>query len=397
MASYLMGILGWRPCRVIFRSVLAILGCSLFFLHPAVAQTPPYPPSSVISDMTLNWSTHDRQAEGSDNWPITWADDDHQYTAWGDGGGFKGSNTTGRVALGVARVEGSATSYTGFNVWGGKSPENPATFEGKSYGILSVGGTLYMWVSNQPGPHLTETRIAWSTNHGATWQQTSWSFTFSDGLTIPTFLNFGKNYAGARDTYVYSYYINPKWGPDKASGDNVVSGFDVHKPGELFLSRVPEESILDQTPYEFFAGLDGDEEPIWTQNLSQKQPVFQDPNGVGWNVNVSHNAGIGRYLLTTEHTRTHKSHMGLHDAPEPWGPWTTVHYIDDFGAGTVNKTTFYWNFSNKWLSSDGKDFVMVFTGKGENDSWNTVEGSFILSDSDTTPPATPTDLEFSLQ
>ena len=99
-------------------------------------------------------------------------------------------------------------------------------------------------------------------------------------------------------------------------------------------------------------------------------------------------------MLTTEHTKTLGGFMGLHDAPEPWGPWTTVYYTDDFGEGAVEKKTFYWNFSNKWLSSDGKDFVMVFTGRGENDSWNTVEGSFELSNPDTTPPDTPTGLNF---
>ena len=109
-------------------------------------------------------------------------------------------------------MEGSATSYNGTNVWGGKSPENPAQFKGKSYGIISVGGVLYMWVAlvYEEGNWLHNTRLAWSTDHGATWQKASWAFTFSDGLTVPTFLNFGKDYAGARDTYVYSYYINPK-------------------------------------------------------------------------------------------------------------------------------------------------------------------------------------------
>ena len=389
-----MGTLCWRSYRVVFAYLLTIVGCSLFFLHPAGAQTPPYLPSPVISDMTLNWSTHNRQAPGSDNWPITWADDDHQYTAWGDGGGFGGTNSNGRVSLGVARVTGDKNNYKGKNVWGGKNPENPAQFKGKSYGILSVGGVLYMWLAFEKYSTiwLDNTRVAWSTNHGATWQKTSWAFTFSDGLTIPTFLNFGKNYAGARDTYVYSYYISPKWGPGKTSGSNVVSGFDVHQPGELFLSRVLQESILDQTGYEFFAGLDRSGAPIWTQDLSQKQPVFQDPNGVGWNVSVSYNAGIGRYLLMTEHTQTLKGFMGLHDAPEPWGPWTTVHYTDDFGRGAIAKTAFYWNFSNKWLSSDGKDFVMVFTGIKSNDSWNTVRGSFVLSD--LTPPNPPTGVRF---
>ncbi len=79
-----------------------------------------YPPSPVIAGLSLDWSTHRRHALGSDNWQLTWADDDHQYGAWGDGGGFGGSNDEGRVGLGFARIEGDWQNYRGFNVWGGK-------------------------------------------------------------------------------------------------------------------------------------------------------------------------------------------------------------------------------------------------------------------------------------
>jgi len=46
-------------------------------------------------------------AEGSDMWPITWAADGNLYTCYGDGGGFGGTDTLGRVSFGVARVEGA--------------------------------------------------------------------------------------------------------------------------------------------------------------------------------------------------------------------------------------------------------------------------------------------------
>ena len=45
-----------------------------------------YPPSPVISDIIWDFKSHVQQAPGSDNWPITWADDDNLYTSWGDGG-----------------------------------------------------------------------------------------------------------------------------------------------------------------------------------------------------------------------------------------------------------------------------------------------------------------------
>ena len=337
---------------------------------------PPYPPSPVIARAEFDFSTHQRLAPGSDNWPTTWADDGHLYSAWGDGGGFDGTNSKGRVLLGVARIEGDAASYTGKNVWGGHAPEHPAQFGGKSYGILSVGGVLYMWVAPQPNPHLANCRIAFSKNHGATWEFPDWQFEFTDGVTVPTFLNFGRDYAGARDDYVYSYYIQPQWGPGKATVTPAHT-FDVHRPGRVHLSRVPKNAILERARYEFFAGADAKGQPQWSRELARKQPVFADPNGVGWNLSVTYNAGLRRYLLTTEHTETHAGKFGLFDAPEPWGPWTTVAYDEKWGEGHVEVSTFHWVFTPKWISADGTRFTLIFTGKNTNDSWNTVAGRFV--------------------
>lgn len=347
---------------------------------PSTAAEPPtdapYPPSPIIESVTFDFTTHKRFAPGSDNWPITWAGDGHQYTAWGDGGGFSGTNSQGRVTLGVARVQGDKEDYQGFNVWGGQHAEAPSSFGGKSYGILCVENILYLWVAPQPNPHLKESRLAWSIDYGKTWQQADWAFSFDDQLTIPTFLNFGKNYESARDIYVYSYYIHPTWGPGNSTEGR--HGFDVHAPGRVYLSRVPKEAILDRDQYQFFAGMDEDENPRWSSDLIQKQPAFEDSNGVGWNMSVSYNKGIKRYILCTEHTETHAGKLGIFDAPEPWGPWATIAYDDNWGEGHIPLNTFYWNFSNKWLSEDGKRFVLLFTGKDENDSWNTVEGEFLL-------------------
>lgn len=359
-----------------FRSS-ALVSLLVSFLQASAATPEPYPRSQVIGDIEFDWSTHRREANGSDNWPITWADDDHQYTAWGDGGGFGGDNKKGRVTLGVARVEGDAAGYTGRNVWGGFEPKHAAQFGGKSYGILSVAGTLYMWVVPQPGPHLKECRLASSIDHGATWQQADWAFRFEDGLSIPTFLNFGRDYDGARDEFIYSYFIEPQWGP-KTPADSKF-GFEVHRPGRIHLSRVPKTSLMNREAHEFFAGFDVAGKPRWSARITDKQPVFSDANGVGWNVSVSYNAGLKRYLLATEHGSTHEGKFGLFDAPEPWGPWTTVAYEEAWGEGHIGVSAFFWNFANKWLSADGTRFTMVFTGKNTNDSWNTVAGKFVPS------------------
>ena len=329
----------------------------------------PYPRSQTIHGIKLDWASHKRMAEGSDNWPITWANNNNQYTTWGDGGGFDGTNTENRVSLGVARIEGTAKNYSGKNVWGGDIKGSTDKITGKSYGIVAIKNTLYMWVS--PGSDsdgFKEARLFFSTDSGGTWKKAEWAFSADEGLLNPTFLQFGRGYEVARDRFVYVYAVIIK--------DS--SKLEVQKPGEIALLRVLKHKILFRKAYEFFSGIDNTGKPVWAPEISKHVPVFQDENGVGWNCAVSYNKGLKRYILTTEHSRSFEGNLGIFDAPEPWGPWTTVSYIESFGAPAIETTTFYWNFSNKWLSRDGRRFVLLFTGIRENDSWNTVEGDFIV-------------------
>jgi hypothetical protein len=108
--------------RLMRKCLLMMLpSLSAFMLLPEVvrAQGAPYPPSPAISDITFEWSSHERHAPGSDNWPITWADDGHQYTSWGDGGGFDGTNSEGRISLGMAVVEGAPHRMRGITYGAG--------------------------------------------------------------------------------------------------------------------------------------------------------------------------------------------------------------------------------------------------------------------------------------
>ena len=84
---------------------------------------PPYPPSTRITGMTLDWGSFRRLAPGSDNWPATWAADGGVYAAWGDGNGFGGGGANAKVSIGIARLSGSsARSVNGANLVGGADP-----------------------------------------------------------------------------------------------------------------------------------------------------------------------------------------------------------------------------------------------------------------------------------
>jgi hypothetical protein len=209
----------------------------------AITSLAPYPASEVIQSVSFDRSSHRRLAPGSDNWPITSTDDAHQYTSWGDGGGFGGTNSDGRDSLGVARIEGNWNNYRGFNVWGGKNSENRANFDGKSYGIISIDDVLYMWVSPGSGPtNFNEARLYRSTNHGDSWTRANWRFTKSEGLIVPTMLQFGRDYAGARDNFVYHYFI-------EVQNDN---GLVIQKPGRIYLLRAQERHFLVQVQLPVF-------------------------------------------------------------------------------------------------------------------------------------------------
>ncbi len=150
----------------------------------------PYPPSTVITG--IEWvpaSDIVRRARGSDNWPITWADDDAQYTAYGDGNGFK-PYVEKKLSLGLARVSGGPADFTGVNLRSPSIEQRGNDVRGKkASGLLMVDGVLYLFARNA-----SNSQLALSRDHGRTWTWSDWKFT--DSFGYPTFLNFGRNYAG---------------------------------------------------------------------------------------------------------------------------------------------------------------------------------------------------------
>jgi hypothetical protein len=347
----------------------------------------PYPQSKLIRSMQIDWSTHQRHALGSDNFQLTWSDDDHQYGLWGDGEGFA-AKPGYRVSMGVARVEGGPDNYKGFDRYGHKeSSEHEATIKGKGWGTISVKGSLYAWIHpDKPAGwgnwawHHKESRLYKSTDKGASWKAAEWAFTPDDGLIGGAILQYGKDNAGARDRYVYHYLVQPSIQYDTAG-----NATELQVPGLIYLLRVRSDKIMDRKGYEFYAGSDG-KEIAWSRSPAEKRPVFKDENGVGTPIGVSYNAGLKRYILTTEHLKAHSGMMGVFEAPEPWGPWATVTYLKDddwFGFDNIDivpRNCFFWSFPTKWMSRDGTEATMVFTGGGRgknNDSFNTVRVKFL--------------------
>lgn len=339
----------------------------------ATAFQPAYPKSNVIVGVTFNDKSARTEAPGSDIWPITWAADDHLYTAWGDGGGFGGSNVAGRVSFGVAVLRGGREDYRGFNIAGGVDAPNPPPFTGKSEGILALGNTLYLWRdgdASSPG-YFKFVELWRSDDFGASWRPTGVRYSRlegdfpagDEGFFAPAFCQFGRGYEGARDNCVYIY------APDSIDP----SHWNVRLPGRINLIRVPRERIEDRAAYEFFSGLDAAGAPQWTTSTASRQPVWRDDRNGTHRIAVSYNPVLKRYLLTTI-AIDRSGWMSIYDAPEPWGPWTHVH--TEHNPERWGRLTIIFTFVNKWLSENGRDFVLVHT---KNDHWSSIEGRFEIS------------------
>ncbi|HUE69596.1 MAG TPA: serine hydrolase [Pirellulaceae bacterium] len=306
----------------------------------AAASDAPYPPSPVIK--SIEWApveTIIRRARGSDNWPITWGDDDQLYSAYGDGRGFE-PFVPRKLSLGLVRIAGMPPEFRGENL---RSETAEAIGDGatgrKASGLLMVDGTLYLLVRNAGN-----SQLGWSNDRGRTWSWADWKFTTSFGC--PTFLQFGRDYAGARDESVYLY---------SQDSDSAYQRAD-----RMVLARVPKGRLKEQAAYEFFVRLNENGEPSWTKDVEKRGAVFSDPKSC-YRSGVSYCAGLKRYLWCQtgrgEDTRF-RGGLAIYDAPQPWGPWTTVFFTDEWDVGPGETSS----FPTKWMAGDGLSLHLVFSG-----------------------------------
>jgi hypothetical protein len=294
----------------------------------------PYPASPVIED--VHFAPKEgilRKAIDSDNWPLTWGEDNALYTSYGDGFGFE-PFVEKKLSMGIAKVTGDPPDFSAENLRSasiertGNGPHGP-----KASGILMVGGVLYMWVRNTDN-----SQLVWSRDHGQTW---TWGSKFEKSFGSPVFLNFGQNYAGSRDKYIYVYSQD---GPSAYAADD-----------RIVLARVLKDKIEDLTAYEYFVELDSQERPVWSRDITERGGVFSFP-GHCQRTDAIYDPGLKRYLLAVSYS--HGGAWGIYDAPEPWGPWTTAFHTLDWGLGGTHG----YRFTPKWLSPDGASGWMVFSG-----------------------------------
>jgi hypothetical protein len=325
----------------------------------------PYPKSDFITGFAIDTA---RLSIGhGDNWPITWADDDRQYSFFADGKGFGTHNE--HVSIAPVVIEGVPPNITGRDILSetGTLPiEGGDVNSAKVCGLVMINETLFAWVRNinPPGmPKGTGSRLMFSTDQGKNWEWTDWDW---PTIGYPTWLNAGKNYSDAQDEF--TYFISP-------DGPSAYFDYD-----SMLMARVPVQDILDKEEYSFFGGFDENGKPRWLAYENRKA-VFRHDGGC-FRPDIVYNPGLKRYFVSMatpaapEYSRSsiktavnewawwsadhadRIAHFGLFESTNPWGPWKTVFFEKDWGAP---ENRFSPHIPSKWISEDGKTFFLLYS------------------------------------
>jgi hypothetical protein len=332
--------------------------------------------SSLVTKVTLSRFRY-HKGDG-DMWPLTWAADGNLYGGAGDNchSPMNFWKITGEPSTGwgfcLFLIDNMPVEVAKYCQVPPADPKNGV----KPAGLLSLNGTLYFAVEAMnygENPEFNRQRnihgwIITTDDYGRTWNREAAPTDFFTGrLSSCHFLQFGKDYEGARDEYVYAYF------PAADDGNSYWENGDY-----LLLGRVPKDEILTRDAWEFVVELRGDSEPRWGKDDSKAAPVFRYPLMCGED-HVSYNKGLGRYLLgnyafVDENGRPRPYHQGpwpdsamrsqltCFEAAEPWGPWSLFHVDDDWGTYGDYQPC----FPTKWMSDDGKTVYLVSSGSEED-------------------------------
>jgi hypothetical protein len=341
---------------------------------------PPFPPSRLITGVRFDRARY-HQAVG-DMWPITWANDDHLYTAAGDNRGSP---------MNVWRVSGApdpakANHASTYGDWIldllHNRPVDPAIYANhprvnhehgiKPAGLISLGSRLILAVEAQnfgddPSFNRQTNVHGWfivSEDFGHTWDVEATPRDFFTGRVASCHLvQYGRGDANVVGGYVHASF--------PGASDNGASYWE--NGDYVLLGRAPAERLLDRAAWEFWTSSDANG-PRWSRDEAEAAPVFRFDKMTGEN-HMSYSAPLQRYLMGNyafldpqgEPRPYHqlpwpqsidRSQLTLFEAPELWGPWSLFHRDDAWGTYGDYQPV----FPVKWMFNNGRTLYMVSSG-----------------------------------
>jgi len=338
-----------------------------------------------------------RAGQRGDNWCITWGADGNQYTAMCDGTGWDPQEVFYRTR--TWRIKGGPDDFQVDLL-----PNFPLTVRNTpwfGYGICSVDGVIYHFISRTPKDHWSGpflgVKLIYSPDNGATWFRHDGTEVSGRKLsTEPSTMFFWQEdprVVHGRAAYAFSTVSFAQMGRDnfKAIDDYVyLYSPDGPYPHHLNLARVPRDKVTRRESYEFFKKLNRDGTVEWTKDIRERGIVHTFPsetNGdcfgwYSWLPSVVWNEGLGLFIMVTGgtyaghkldysdfynswmHTKT--GSLGFYYAEKPWGPWHKFFYDPYWTVDDPGNRIYQPKLSPKWISRDGREMVLIWSDAMKN-------------------------------
>mgnify|MGYP001555340241 CR=1 FL=1 len=184
-------------------------------------------------------------------------------------------------------------------------------------------------------------------------------------IGAPHFVDFGKNMEHSPDGYAYLL----------AQGSTRLDAWNNWiQADQVYLLRVkPSISTMNNpVAYEFFCGYNARGAAVWTRDFKSIKPLLEWKDHLGC-VTATYNPGLKKYLMCISRClESRRDIVLILESKQITGPWTVVHYMNDFGPGA-----YFLNIPSKFIAKDGKTFWLCYSANwhGHVESGGSPEGS----------------------
>jgi len=317
----------------------------------------------------------------ADTWYPSWAPDGNMYSGFADGElGLESTHSSGgaKANTGNAKIEGDdpmhlkitslGLQYASALPYQGRYPCANLVYNGiwyfGTYGIdfdANPENKKYSWANCGPLPGF---RI--SKDYGKTWTPCPRTFEnplFAESgkngsfvkMGTPHFVDFGQNLANSPDGYAY---LVGHGGADDDPHPRVANNSWIAGDA-IYLARVKPspETINNPASYEFFAGKDANDRPIWSNKISDIKPVLEWQHHMGC-ANITYDKPLHKYLLCVTDGWPGIENMSSYilESENITGPYRLITYMKDFGT-----QGYFMTIPSKFIAADGKTFWLSYS------------------------------------
>jgi hypothetical protein len=326
------------------------------------ANVTPLPASTTIT--TARWLTGRYDPPGNqwgDILPTVWSDDGSTYVLMDDGG-VDVPLAGGFWRQSLAKISGAPPQlrfrrvgdpnlpapHTWGQIAGNTDKDDGPLGPYYSIGFAEAGGIFYAtqqrnWNWSANGPFTGLVGIAYSTDHGKTWQFPRKSFPAPLGNL--TFIDGGGAGGAYPDGYMYAIGTEREFNASR-----------------LLLGRVPTgvANVTDPSQWQWYVGsttAGGASVPQWSSSVSAAVPVLSWSNHITY-PQMAYDPGLHRYLLTFTYSYSSTppavwkggAELVIAESPTPWGPFSFVAASREFGPSNGYGA----GFPSQWISPDGR-------------------------------------------